>query len=52
MSEHAELLAAMLEEQRRTNQLLTALVNLMLDSDEEDEGEAIPSTYLDGSPIQ
>lgn len=50
MSEHVEsLLLAMLEEQRKTNQLLTSLIEAMGD---EGEIEVEPQTYLSGAPVR
>lgn len=49
MSEPAEsLLAQILEEQRKTNQILLMLVEAM---GEEADPDAEPVTYIDGSPV-
>ena len=49
MSERVEsLLGAMLEEQRKTNQLLLMLVEALSEETEQDEE---PSTYMDGSRV-
>lgn len=43
------LIAEMLEEQRKTNQLLTALIEAMGD---EGDVEVEPQTYLSGAPVR
>lgn len=49
MSERVEsLLIRMLEEQRKTNQLLLMLVEALSEESEQDEE---PSTYMDGSRV-
>lgn len=49
MSERVEsLLIQMLEEQRKTNQLLLMLVEALSEESEQDEE---PSTYMDGSRV-
>lgn len=42
-----ELTAQLLQEQRRTNELLTALIEAM--AEEQDEGEEMQTKYLDGT---
>lgn len=50
MSERAEsLLTKILEEQRKTNQLLLMLVEAL--SDEGDDPDAQPDTYMDGTKV-
>lgn len=48
MTEQSELLHAILEEQRKTNQLLMLLVETL--AEEADESESGPGVYLDGTP--
>lgn len=49
MTERAEsLLTQLLEEQRKTNQLLLMLVEALSEEAEQDEE---PSTYMDGSRV-
>ncbi len=49
MTERVEsLLTQMLEEQRKTNQLLLMLVEALSEETEQDEE---PSTYMDGSRV-
>lgn len=48
MTEQSELLAAILDEQRKTNQLLMLLVETLAEEADEDERE--PGVYLDGTP--
>ena len=51
MSEHAEsLLEQMLLEQRKTNQLLSLLIEALADEEGSDP-DAPPLTYMDGSPV-
>lgn len=51
MSEHEEsLLAQILEEQRKTNQLLLMLIEAM--GQEEADPGAMPVTYMDGRPVR
>ena len=50
MKEQSELLHAILEEQRKTNQLLMLLVQTM--AEEADESESEPGVYLDGTALQ
>lgn len=40
----------MLTEQRRTNELLTMLIDALAESDEDPDAE--PMTYMDGSPVR
>ena len=47
MTEQSELLAAILDEQRKTNQLLMLLVETLA---EEADDEREPGVYLDGTP--
>lgn len=50
MTERVEsLLTQILEEQRKTNQLLTLLIQAL--AEEPADGEAEPAVYLDGSPV-
>ncbi len=50
MSDHAEsLLSQMLEEQRKTNELLMMLIQALADEGEDVEDQQ-PPCYLDGSP--
>lgn len=50
MSDHAELLLeGLLEEQRKTNQLLMMLIEAL--SEEEEDPDAQPARYMDGSAI-
>lgn len=50
MSDHAELLLeGILEEQRKTNQLLMMLIEAL--SEEEEDPDAQPMRYMDGSPV-
>lgn len=46
-----ELLALILEEQRRTNELLLALVEGMAEQEEQDP-DAEPEVYMDGTPVR
>lgn len=49
MSEHVEsLLTQILEEQRKTNQLMLMLVEALSEESEQDEQ---PRTYMDGSRV-
>lgn len=51
MSELVEsLLRQMLEEQRRTNSLLSTLIEAL--ADEGDDPDAQPATYMDGTPVR
>lgn len=51
MSEPVEsLLRQMLEEQRRTNSLLSMLIEAL--GDEGDDPDAQPATYMDGTPVR
>lgn len=50
MNEHAEsLLSQMLEEQRKTNQLLLMLIEAMGEAEADPDEE--PATYMDGSRV-
>lgn len=40
----------MLEEQRKTNELLALLIQTL--ADEQEDGEQEPATYMDGSPVR
>lgn len=48
MSEQELLLADLLQEQRRTNKLLMALIEALSDDDHDDQPTR---NYLDGSPV-
>lgn len=48
MTEQSELLHAILEEQRKTNQLLMLLVETLAEEADVDNEE--PGVYLDGTP--
>jgi len=51
MTERAEsLLALMLEEQRKTNQLLLMLIEAMGQEEADPDGE--PARYMDGTPAR
>lgn len=51
MSERAEsLLAELLEEQRRTNELLLLLIQAL--AEEGQDPDAMPPTYMDGTPVR
>ena len=50
MTEQSELLNAILQEQRKTNQLLILLVQTL--AEEADESESEPGVYLDGTAVQ
>ena len=58
MSERAVLLLAeILEAQQQTNYLLTQLIRqnqMMLEAlaSESEDGEQLPATYMDGSPVR
>lgn len=43
------LLTQMLEEQRKTNQLLLMLIEAL--GQEDADPDAVPVTYMDGSPV-
>lgn len=45
----AHLMTEMLEEQRKTNQLLAILIEVL--TDEDSDSDDTPATYLDGSPL-
>ncbi|ERZ12378.1 hypothetical protein [Pseudomonas aeruginosa] len=44
------ILRNLLEEQRKTNQLLHLLIQAL--AEDGDDPEAVPTSYLDGTPIQ
>ena len=46
-----ELLSQMLQEQRKTNELLMLLVEAMAEEDEEDP-DSEPMRYMDGTPVR
>jgi len=46
-----ELLSQMLQEQRKTNELLLMLVEAMAEEAEEDP-DAEPMRYMDGTPVR
>lgn len=53
-----QAVALMLEEQRKTNQLLSQLIQsnsqlieALSEDDEEDDGQHEPMTYMDGTPV-
>jgi hypothetical protein len=48
VTEQSELLQRILDEQRKTNQLLMLLVETL--AEEADESESEPGVYLDGTP--
>lgn len=51
MNERVELLLSqILEEQRKTNQLLLMLIEAM--GQEEADPDVEPATYMDGSPVR
>ena len=50
MTEQSELLHAILEEQRKTNQLLMLLVQTLAEEADVDNEE--PGVYLDGTAVQ
>lgn len=45
-----EALLALLEEQRKTNHLLLMLIQAM--GEDEQDPDAMPLTYMDGSPVE
>lgn len=47
----ADILTLILEEQRRTNGLLMTLIEGMAEQEEEDL-DAEPDTYMDGTPVR
>ena len=52
MSEHIEsLLDQLLAEQRKTNALLALLIEAMAEG-EDDDPDAEPSVYMDGTPVR
>lgn len=46
---HADILLAILHEQRQTNQLLSVLIKAL--ADDYSEPDAEPQTYMDGTPV-
>lgn len=47
------LLKALLEEQRKTNQLLSELIEALSEGpDESDDGQHQPLTYMDGTRVE
>lgn len=49
MNEHERLLAELLQEQKRTNQLLAILIEALADDDPDKDRQ--PQTYIDGTPV-
>ncbi len=45
------LLAQMLAEQKKTNELLVMLIEAMAEDGMDEDGESEPSMYMDGTPI-